>query len=189
MKTKSIRALEIASVGPYSAPALRIRTTIAVALVMVMGLWWCGVAFAGEAKGTLTHKAKGKEVTVDLKHAYLITGPDDMEPDKIIRRLVFSTNDIGAKILSCQSMSCASGLITEGLAVDLVSGPRFMYWLSINDGLVQYSGTTKPANLQATIDQPGKLAGKLSFDDSAAGGPRVNIDFDTVLVKEFKTAR
>ena len=187
MKTKRILTLEIAGMASSSVPALRI--VVATALVMVMGLWWCGVAFAGEAKGSLTHKAKGKDATVNLKHVYLITGPDDVEPDKIIRRLAFSANDIGAKILSCQSMSCASGLITEGLTVDLVSGPRFMYWLSINDGLVQHSGTTKPANLQATIDQPGKLAGKLSFDDSAAGGPRVNVDFDTVLVKEFKTAR
>ena len=124
-----------------------------------------------------------------LKHAYLITGPDDVEPNQTIRRLVLSANDIGAKILSCQSMGCASGQITEGLTVDLGSGPRLMYWLSINDGLVQYSGTTKLASLQATVDQPGKLAGKLSFDDSVAGGPRVTIDFDTVLVKEFKTAR
>ena len=187
MKTKRIVTLELAGMASSLAPAL--RTVVATALVMVMGLWWCGVAFAGEAEGSLTYKAKGKEVTVNLKHAYLIAGPDDMEPDKIIRRLAFSANDIGAKILSCQSMSCASGLITEGLTVDLVSGPRFMYWLSSNDGLVQYSGTTKPANLQATIDQPGKLAGKLSFDDNAAGGPRITVDFDTVLVKEFKIAR
>lgn len=187
MRIKPIQSSEITGVGLSSPFAL--RTAFVTALVLAMGLWWSGVASAGEVKGTLIHKAKGKEVTVTFKHAYLITGPDDMEPGKIIRRLVLSANDIGAKILSCQTMSCAAGQLTEGLTVDLDAGERLIYWLSINDGLVQYSGTAKPAGLKATVDQPGKLAGKLSLDDSAAGGPRVDVDFDTVLLKEFKATR
>jgi hypothetical protein len=52
---------------------------------------------AGQAKGTLSHK--GKSVT--LAHAYLVTGPDAVDPKKTIRRLILSTKDLGAKIKGC----------------------------------------------------------------------------------------
>jgi hypothetical protein len=58
----------------------------------------------------------------------------------------------------------------------------------LNQGLVQYSGTQQPTALKSTVDQPKQLAGKLNFDDSAAGGPKEDVDFDAALVKEFTSA-
>jgi hypothetical protein len=84
---------------------------------------------AGQAKGTLSHK--GKSVT--LAHAYLVTGPDAVDPKKTIRRLILSTKDLGAKIKGCQGMSCSDGEVTEGLVVDIGSGPRLNYWMALND--------------------------------------------------------
>jgi hypothetical protein len=140
---------------------------------------------AGEAKGTLTHTGK----TVTLKHAYLVTGPDAVDPKKMVRR-VMSGKDVGANVRGCQTMSCASGEIMEGLVVDLDGGPRLNYWMTINDQLVQHSGTKPPAVLKASADQPKRLAGKLTFDDTQALGPRVDVEFDAAaLVKEFKAAR
>jgi hypothetical protein len=51
--------------------------------------------------------------------------------------------------------------------------------------LVQYSGTAEPASLKLTAETPQRLAGKWDYDDSAAGGPRVQIEFDAPLVKEI----
>ena len=140
---------------------------------------------AGQAKGTLSHK--GKSVT--LAHAYLVTGPDAVDPKKTIRRLILSTKDLGAKIKGCQGMSCSDGEVTEGLVVDIGSGPRLNYWMALNDQKVQHSGTQPPVSLKATADEPKRLAGKLSFDDTASSGPKVDVEFDAALVKEFKAAR
>ena len=115
---------------------------------------------AGQAKGTLSHK--GKSVT--LAHAYLVTG-------------------------GCQAMSCSDGEVTEGLVVDIGAGPRLNYWMALNDQKVQHSGTHPPASLRASADDPKRLAGKLSFDHSGASGPKVDVEFDAALVKDFKAAR
>jgi hypothetical protein len=140
---------------------------------------------AGQAKGMLSHK--GKSVT--LAHAYFVTGPDAVDTRKTIRRLILTTKDLGATIKGCQGMSCSDGEVTEGLVVDIGSGPRLNYWMALNDQKVQHSGTQPPASLKATVDEPKRLAGKLAFDDTASGGPKVDVEFDAALVKEFKAAR
>ena len=65
-----------------------------LALVVSVALPSGSQGAAGQAKGTLSHK--GKSVT--LAHAYLVTGPDAVDPKKTIRRLILSTKDLGAKI-------------------------------------------------------------------------------------------
>ncbi|HBZ57493.1 MAG TPA: hypothetical protein DEO88_18990 [Syntrophobacteraceae bacterium] len=163
--------------------------TFTIALVWAVGLLWTGVASAGEAKGTLSYKGGGQEESVILKHAYLVEGPDAVDANTTVRRLVLSADDIGSKIRGCESMNCVDSQISEGLEVDFVGGPRLNYWLSIKNGRVQYSGTTKPASMETTTDQPDKLVGKLNLDDRAAGGPRVEVNFDAPLLKKFKRAR
>jgi hypothetical protein len=54
----------------------------------------------------------------------------------------------------------------------------------LNDQKVQYSGTLKPEVLKTIVSDAKNIAGKLSFDDAAAGGPRVDVEFDAPLVKE-----
>lgn len=156
-----------------------------LALAAMIFIFSAAPATAGETKGTLTYP-KG---TVALKFSYLVTGPDAIDTAKIIRRLIFSGNDLAPKIQACQTMSCVDGEITEGLMVDLVGGPRFNYWMALNNALVQYSGTKEMAALKTNADDPKRMAGKLSFDDTAAGGPKVDVDFDAALAKTFTKAR
>jgi hypothetical protein len=40
-----------------------------------------------------------------------------------------------------------------------------------------------------STNKPDHLAGKLHIDDSAAGGARVDADFDLTLVNTFKSVR
>jgi hypothetical protein len=55
--------------------------------------------------------------------------------------------------------------------------------------MVQYSGTAAPAVLKLTADTPTRLAGKLTIDNVAAGGPKVDVEFDVPLLRELKAAR
>jgi hypothetical protein len=137
-------------------------------------------AAADPAKGMLDYK--GRSAT--LKYAWLVKGPDAVD-GKVIRRIVFSATDIGAKVAACKDMSCTDGSVNEGMTVDLIAGPRFGYWVALNNQLVQYSGTEPVGSLQVTADEPKRLAGKIRFDKSAAGGAKVDVEFDVPLVKEF----
>jgi hypothetical protein len=147
------------------------------------------VVSAGDAKGTLTYSSKGKDLTLPIAHAYLITGPDAVDQKVTIRRLLFTNADIDAKLKACTTMNCADTAMGDGLQVDLVEGPRFNYWLTLNGQLVQYSGTAKPEVLTATTNTPTHVAGKLVIDGASMGGPKVDVTFDAELVKAFTKAR
>ena len=107
----------------------------------------------------------------------------------MVRRLILSWKDLGAKMRCCQTMSCTDGEVAEGLVVDTDGGPRLNYWMAISGQKVQHSGTQRPAALRTSADEPERLAGKLGFDDTASSGRKVDVEFDAPLVKEFKAAR
>jgi hypothetical protein len=142
-------------------------------------------AGAGSAKGTLVHP----RATLELKYAYLVKGPDALEPGKTIRRLILSAEDLGAKLDACTTMSCTDGEVSEGMTVDLDGGPRLNFWMAIQGQMVQYSGTQETQALVTRVDEPGKLAGTLRLDATGSGGPKVDVDFDAPLVRELTRAR
>jgi len=139
-------------------------------------------------KGKLVYKTGSKSFDMNIKSAYFITGPDGFDSGKKIRRLIFSTNVLDDKIKSCSAMNCVDQYI-EGLQVDLDAAPRLLYWISLNNQLVQYSGTAQNEFLTLTADTADHLAGTLKFDQSASGGPLVDVTFDTKLMKTFAKAR
>ena len=144
---------------------------------------------AEKAKGTLTYKGPTKSFTVAFKHAYLVKGPDTFEESKTVRRLVLTSADFSAAIKKTDALNGFDGSLMEGVIVELADAPRLNYWLVLNNQLVQYSGMADPAALHATADKPDHLAGKLTIDDTSAGGPKIDVDFDAPLLKAFTKAR
>lgn len=155
----------------------------AVALFVLLA--FSGAATADPAKGSATLKAR----SIQFRFAYLVQGPDTFDPKKTVRELILSPQDVGAKIAACKTLSCASGILEEGLTVDFVEGPRLNYWLVMNKQMVQHSGTVVRAAFSAQPGPADRLTGRLQIDDSAAGGPKIEAEFDAPLVKEFATAR
>jgi hypothetical protein len=148
-----------------------------------------GLSAAGEARGTLNYTSKAKDFAIALKYAHFVKGPDDMDPKTTVKRVILSSTDLTAKIQACKTMDCSDDGLTEGIEIDITGGPRMNYWLVVNGGLVQYSGTQQPAALVTTADTGQRLAGKLTFDDSSAGGARLDVTFDATLLKTFDKAR
>ena len=153
-------------------------------MFVVGGALASSAASADSVNGTVSYQSKAGPITVNVKNVYMVKGPDAMA-GKSIRRLIFTSADLDAKIKACANMSCSDNDLREGLEVNLDTGPRLTYWFVGNDQRVQYSGTAQPATLKLTTDTPQRLAGKLTIDDSAAGGAKVNVDFDATLLKEF----
>lgn len=141
-------------------------------------------AAGGTAKGTI----KIKDKTVDAKYAYLVKGPDMFDSSKTVSTVIITPSDISQKIFECKDASCASG-ITEGMTVgkeDFGSTTRVVYWVVTNDGMMQYSGNDDLSALALTTDTADRMAGKLTIDDSAADGPKIDVEFDAPIAKEFK---
>jgi len=160
------------------------RTLLAITLALSLAAL-PALAADGTAKGTVVYKGK----TAAIKHVWLVKGPDAVNPKQTIRTLIFSAADIGAKVKACKTMSCLSADLNDGVTVDLDAGPRLNYWVVLKGQKIQYSGTAKPETLKATANTAAKVAGKLAIDDSAAGGGKIDIEFDAPLLAELKAAR
>jgi len=158
------------------------------ALVFVLA-FSVGLSAAGDAKGTLNYKGKSKDFAVALKYAHYVKGPDEMDPKTTIKRIILSSTDLTTKIQDCKTLDCSDDGLTDGIEIDITGGPRLLYWLVVNNGLVQYSGTQQPAALAATADTAQRIAGKIAFDDSSAGGAKLDATFDAPLLKTFDKAR
>ena len=142
-------------------------------------------AAAGGASGSIDYAHKNAAV----KYAWLIEGPDDMQPGKTLRRLYFSATDIGAKLAACASLSCADGSVSEGATIDFAKDARHLgYWVVLNGQKVQYSGGTEPAAFTIKTDAHDRLAGHVHIDDAAAGGAKIDADFDAALLKSVTSA-
>ena len=152
---------------------------------LMMGTAMGSSAYAADsASGSWNYKGQVSAI----KYAWLVTGPSDMDPGKMVRRVVLSTNDIGAKLQACTTFSCTDGAVTEGMTIDFGDGPRLNYWLAQNGQKVQYSGTARTSAFAGTSDAK-HIAGSLAIDDVSAGGPKLDVKFDVTQLKEFKLAR
>lgn len=139
----------------------------------------------GGASGTISYRGR----TVALAHAWLVRGPDAVDEEKTVRRLVLTANDVGARIAACATMSCVDALVTEGMEVDFDAGPRLNYWIAIEGQKVQYSGTADPSVFAPKAVSARRLAGRIGIDDTGAGGPKIEVAFDAPLALEPKRAR
>jgi hypothetical protein len=140
---------------------------------------------ADRASGSI---AFGKHAAT-IAHATLVRGPDEMDPSRTILRLYLSSGDIGAKIKTCKTLSCADLALGDGASVDFGDAPHLGYAVELNGGLAQYSGGTDRDAFKLTTNRPDRLAGKLHIDDAAAGGAKIDADFDAALANTFKSVR
>ena len=156
-------------------------------LVVVFALFLLGSfsLLLDKVTGTVLYKGKSKTFDVAIKYVYLVEGPDNLNPSERIQRLIFSAKDIGDKIKSSTLMRETDKDLTEGFEINLVKGPRYEYWMVLNGGLVQYSGTIPPTNLVTTTHSSTKIAGTFKQDNSGAGGPKIDVTFDVTLLKKF----
>src|SRR6266851_3832584 len=126
---------------------------------------FASLAHADSASGTISYQSKAGPIAINVKNVYFVKGPDA----------------VSGKIKACAKMSCTDGDLNEGMTVDLDVGPRLNYWVVGNGQRIQYSGTAKPETLKLTTDTPQRIAGKLTIDDSGAGGAKVSVDFDATM--------
>lgn len=140
------------------------------------------------AKGMLTYKGNKKTYHVELKFAHFVTGPDSFDPNKKIRRLIFTNASMDGRIKSCNVMNCVDQYI-EGVQVDLDATHRILFWVSLDGQLVQYSGTAPLEALTFSAQTDKRIAGKLKIDNASGGGPIIEVTFDALLLKDFAKHR
>jgi hypothetical protein len=65
-------------------------------------------------------------------------------------------------------------------------GSRLDFWVVGNSQKVQYSsGAKSEETLKLTVNTAQRLAGTLTIDEIASGGPKVDIKFDATLSNQY----
>jgi len=134
---------------------------------------------SGQASGTLVHKGK----TVVLKYAYFIKGTNMGFP---LRQVVLSTTDIGPAMAADSSLLTAGDRLREGIMVCVDAGKMLRYWMAISDQTEQVSTMFPAKEFAASANDANRIAGRLIFDHTRSGGPKVDVEFDAGLLKEFE---
>ena len=70
------------------------------------------------------------------------------------------------------------------MTVELDASPRLLFWFVANGQRVP-SGTAQPDTINLAANTPQKIAGKWDDDASGQGGPKIAMEFDTSVLKEF----
>jgi hypothetical protein len=155
---------------------------LATALTLMLGAAAARAApvpIAGQAIGTVTYKDK----TVTLEHAYLVVGDNH---GTRVRKVILSAVDIEDEIAGASSLMSAGAKLREGISFDLDETMPFVgYWMAIADQSMQVSAPLDAKLFASTVDTPQRVTGKVSFDQTASGGPKVEVSFDATVTKSF----
>jgi hypothetical protein len=160
------------------------RLALAVAFVSA-GALLVAANSTDSVSGSISYKTHTKDFALTPTHVYLLKGRDPADPGTAIRRLVVTTEDLDSEIQACKTLRCVTDGLKEGLTVDFDAGSGLGCWLVLDNKLVQYSAAQGEASFKAKADTAGRMAGTLTFDKTAAGGPNVNVTFDVALTKDF----
>jgi hypothetical protein len=155
---------------------------LATALTFVLGataLHAASVPTSGQAIGTVKYKDK----TVTLEHAYLVVGDNH---GTSVRKVILSAVDIEDEITSASSLMSAGAKLREGISFELDETMPFVgYWMAIADQSMQVSAPLDAKLFVTTVNTPQRVAGKVSFDQTGSGGPKVEVSFDATVTKSF----
>ncbi|HZX91870.1 MAG TPA: hypothetical protein VFE67_14605 [Rudaea sp.] len=157
-------------------------TTVGLLAFIVMAVPAASALAAGSdsAKGTLTVETESKPASIELAHAYLVSGPDTFDPKKITRRIVFTKTDERATIEACSDVSCATLSSSDGMTVELGDEPTASWWAHVHP--MQYSGMSQEGDLKLSADTDKRVAGTFKIGTS---GVKTSVEFDAPLVKTF----
>ena len=159
-----------------------ITRTVSTALAVATFTFFAPLVFAvdgGMAKGELSITFDGAPDHIAITNAYLVSGPDSLEPTKMTRRLIFSAADVGPAITACADANCALYSSKERVWVALDDATTMSWHAQINDK--QASGMTSRSGLVLATDEPNHLAGTLKLDMM---GVKANIEFDAHLMSQ-----
>ena len=158
------------------------RFTIAGPMTIILVLASAPVLAAGSdsAKGTLTVEKEKGTASVELMHAYLVSGPDTFDPKKTTRRIVFTKTDERATIEACSDVSCATLSSSDGMTIELGNGSEANWWAHVHP--MQYSGMSEPGELKLSADTAERVAGTFKINTS---GVKTSVVFDAPMVKAF----
>ena len=109
-----------------------------------------------------------------LQHAYLIAG--DNYGSKV-RKVILSAVDIKGTDRRLERADERQLEAAHGISFELDPSMPFVgYWMAIDDQKTQVSAPLDKKLFTTSADTPQRIAGKVTFDQTGSGGPKVDVE-------------
>ena len=120
----------------------------------------------------------------DLRYAWLIRGPDAFEPGKMNTFIVMAPDDISAELSKCPTVKCAIwDVLKNGVILQPEKDGGF--WIRALHPRLAKEQQLAARGWTATVDQPGRIAGKLHWVPQGQDPPTLDLTIDAALLKSY----
>jgi len=120
----------------------------------------------------------------DLRHAWLIRGPDAFEPGKMNAFIVMAPDDISADLSKCPTVKCA---IWDVLKNGVILQPEKdgSFWIRALHPRLAKEQQLSARGWTASIDQDVRVAGRLRWEPQGKDPPILDLTIDAALLKSY----
>ena len=141
-------------------------------------------ALAQQAPPPVQGKAVIAGQAFDLRHAWLIRGPDAFEPGKMNTFIVMAPDDISAELGKCPTVKCAIWDVVKN-GVILQPEKDGSFWIRALHPKLAKEQQLAARGWTATVDQPGRIAGKLHWEPQGQDPPTLDLTIDASLLRSY----
>ena len=120
----------------------------------------------------------------ELRHAWLIRGPDHFEEGKMNTFIVMAPDDISAELGKCPTVKCA---IWDVLKNGVILQPEKdgSFWIRALHPKLAKEQQLAARGWTATVDQPDRIAGRLRWEPQGQDPPVLDLTIDARLLKAY----
>ena len=145
-------------------------------------------ALAEPARGAAPAPVRGKAViagtSFELRHAWIIRGPDHFEEGKMDTYIVMAKDDISTELSKCPTVKCAIwDVLKNGLI--MTSEGEGAFWVRAVHPHLAKEQQISARGWTATVDQPDHIVGRLHWEPQGRNPIVLDLDVDAALLKSF----
>jgi hypothetical protein len=131
---------------------------------------------------------RGKAViagkSFELRHAWIIRGPDHFEKGQMNTYIVMAKADISAELKKCPDVKCAIwDVLKNGLIMTPEAGGGF--WVRAVHPKLAKEQQLSGRGWTARVDQQDRIAGRLHWEPQGKNPVLIDLEIDAALLKSY----
>jgi hypothetical protein len=120
----------------------------------------------------------------ELRHAWIIRGPDHWEKGRMNTYIVMAADDISAELQKCPDVTCAIwDVLKNGLIMTTEKDGSF--WVRALHPKLAKEQQMSARGWAATVDQPDRIVGSLHWEPQGENPIILDLEIDAALLKSF----
>ena len=153
-----------------------------------LGLTLLAAVLVAAAFGDAPVPVRGKAViagkSFELRHAWIIRGPDHWVEGQLNTYIVMASDDISAELAKCSDVKCAIwDVLKNGMILQPEDGGAF--WVRAVHPQLAKEQQLSARGWAATVNQPDHIVGRLHWEPQGKNPVVLDLEIDATLLKSY----